>query len=78
MEQTIITIGNSAGIIIPQKILKSAGIMPGDEVLVEEKAGKISLTPSKKIAGGVDAKFAEMVEDFIERHKDVLQMLSKR
>lgn len=78
MEQTVINIGNSAGIIIPQKILKSAGIKPGDKVMVEEKGRKISITPAKKIAGGVDAKFMKMVDEFIEEHKDVLQALSER
>lgn len=78
MEQTVITIGNSAGIIIPQKILKSVGISSGDRVLVQEKAGKITLAPTKKEIGGVDPKFMKMVDDFIESHKDVLAALSKR
>lgn len=78
MEQTVINIGNSAGIIIPQKILKSAGIKPGDKVMVDQKSGKISLTPVVSESGGVDPKFMEMVDGFIERHKDVLAALSKR
>lgn len=78
MEQTIITIGNSAGIIIPRKILNSAGVKPGDKVIVEEKNRKISVSPVKDISGGVNAPFMKMVDDFIEEHKDVLTALSNR
>ncbi len=78
MEQTVINIGNSAGIIIPQKILNSAGIKLGDKVIVEEKSKKISIAPAKKTAGGVDTKFMKMLDEFIEEHKDVLEALSKR
>lgn len=78
MEQTVINIGNSAGVIIPKKVMQTADVKLGDTVLVEVKSGKITLEPVKKIAGGVDAKFAQTVDTFIERHKDVLQALSKR
>lgn len=78
MEQTVINIGNSAGIIIPQKILNTSGIKLGDKVIVEEKGKKISITLTPNLAGGVDAKFMKMVDDFIEEHKDVLQALSIR
>ena len=78
MEQTVINIGNSAGVIIPRKILNSAGIKLGDKVMVEEKGKKISIAPTKKVAGEVDAKFMKMADEFIEEHKDVLQALSQR
>lgn len=78
MEQTIINIGNSNGVIIPQKILKSAGIKSGDKVIVEEKDKSISIKPVTDIADGVDPKFMKMVDEFIEEHKDVLTLLSNR
>lgn len=78
MEQTIITIGNSKGLIIPQKILKASGIKLGDKVIVEEKDNKINVTPVKKTSGKVDAKFMKMVDEFAEEHKDVLKALSNR
>ena len=78
MEQTVINIGNSAGIIIPQKILKASGIKPGDKVIVEKKDNSISIAPVKKIAGGVDARFMKVVDEFIEEHEDVLRELSNR
>lgn len=76
MEQTVINIGNSAGVIIPQKILKSAGIKLGDKVFVEEKSKKISIAPIKNTAGGVDAHFMKMAEEFLDEHKDVLEALA--
>lgn len=78
MEQTVITIGNSSGIIIPKKVMQTADIKSGDTVLVEAKGGKITLEPVKKVHGGVDPKFMKMVDEFIEGHKDVLVALSKR
>lgn len=78
MEQTIITIGNSQGIIIPQKVLGASGIKVGDKVIVEENNKKITVSPVKEPAGGVDAKFMKMVDDFTEEHKDVLETLSNR
>lgn len=78
MVQTVINIGNSAGIIIPQKILNTSGIKLGDKVLVEEKGKKISITQTPKKTGGVDIKFMKMLDEFIEEHKDVLQALSER
>lgn len=78
MEQTVINIGNSKGIIIPQKVLNASGIKLGDKVLVEENNNKISVTPVKKTKGKVDARFMKMVDEFVEEHKDVLQALSNR
>jgi len=78
MTQTIINIGNSAGVILPVELLKSTGIKLGDKVNLEEKNKKISITPVKDLSGGVDAPFMKMVDEFMEEHKDVLQALSTR
>lgn len=78
MEQTVIKIGNSKGIVIPQKILNTSRIQLGDTIMVVAEDKKIVLKPLKKETGGVDAKFMKMVDEFIEDHKDVLQALSNR
>lgn len=78
MEQTVINIGNSAGIILPQRILKAKGIKVGDKVLVDDKGKSISIALVKSIAGGVDDKFMKMADEFIEEHKDILQALANR
>lgn len=78
MEQTIINIGNSKGIIIPQKMLGATGLKTGDKVIVKADKNKISVTPIKTPMGGVDENFMKMVDEFAEEHKDVLQQLSNR
>lgn len=46
METNIISIGNSKGIIIPSKLLKSNGF--NNIVNIEFEKGKLIITPSKK------------------------------
>lgn len=71
MIQQTIQIGNSVGVIIPKNILTEKNIKVGDKVQVEIK-------PIKKSVGGVDAKFMQMVDEFIEEHKDVLEQLAHK
>ena len=79
MVQKLIQIGNSVGLIIPQVFRNEAGLKPGDEVEVKLKGDDVVLSKSKKnLIGGVNAKFMEMVEEFIEEHEDVLKKLAHR
>ena len=71
MVQQAIQIGNSIGVIIPKNVLEEKGIKVGDKIQVDVK-------PIKKSVGGVDAKFMKMVDEFIEKHKDVLEQLAHR
>ena len=77
MQQTVIQVGNSIGVIIPQHLQTS--LKAGDKVMVDKKQNGIIITPVKTVhAGGVDAKFMKIVDDFIEEHKDVLQALANK
>ena len=79
MQQKVIQIGNSAGIVIPQSIRKEVGLKPGSKVTIEKKGDDIVISPqAKKLAGGVDAKFMKSVDEFMEEHEDVLKELAKR
>lgn len=71
MVQHTIQIGNSVGVIIPKNVLKEKNIKVGDKIEIDVKAVENSV-------GGVDAKFMQMADEFIEDHKDVLEALSKR
>ncbi|HVZ58717.1 MAG TPA: hypothetical protein VG935_03140 [Patescibacteria group bacterium] len=71
MDQQLISIGNSVGVIIPKNVLKEKKIKVGDKVELE-------IRPVKPTASGVDARFMKMVDEFIEDHKDVLQALANR
>lgn len=79
MMQKLIQIGNSVGVIIPQVFRSEAGLRPGDEVEVKLKGNDVVLSKSKKeLAGGVNAKFMKIVDEFITEHEDVLKELAKR
>lgn len=76
MQQSVIQIGNSIGVVIPKAL--NNGLKAGDKVLVEGIKDKITVTPVKKAIGGVDAKFMKMADEFITEHEDVLRELAAR
>ncbi|HXS15414.1 MAG TPA: AbrB/MazE/SpoVT family DNA-binding domain-containing protein [Candidatus Saccharimonadales bacterium] len=78
MTQKIITIGNSLGIILPQSIRKNVDLHMGDEVEVKEENNKILVSKVKKKQPKLTAKFAQMVDDFMTEHEDVLQELANK
>lgn len=80
MKQKIIKIGNSTGIIIPQKAREATGIKLGDSVMVGTYGNSLKITPLKKKTeeGEVDAKFMKMVDEFLTEHEDVLKELANR
>lgn len=77
MTQTVIQIGNSIGVVIPQRL--QIDLKAGDKVVVDKKNDTILISPVKKVhTGGVDAKFMKMVDEFIAEHEDVLRALANR
>lgn len=79
MLQKIIQIGNSLGLILPQKVREELNIKIGDNITLEKKGHDYVISaPKQKVAGGVDAKFMQMVDEFVDEHKDVLQELANR
>lgn len=82
MQQKVIQIGNSIGAVIPQLLNRDTAIKPGDAIDVQRKGDKFILSPLKKnkrkLAGGVNAKFMKMVDEFVDEHEDVLKKLADR
>jgi len=81
MNQTVIKIGNSVGIILPAGLREENGIQIGDKVSLNQgnQKGKILIsTIQKKRKTPVSAKFAQMVDEFMTDHEDVLQKLAQR
>lgn len=77
MQQTIIRIGNSVGVVIPKSL--RANLRVGSKVVVDRKGEDIVVKPHrKKVAKGVDPKFLKMVDDFMKDHADVLEQLATR
>jgi antitoxin component of MazEF toxin-antitoxin module len=66
--QTVIKIGDSAGVTLPAKALRQAGIKPGDSIKVSFEAVK---TPK---ANDVMGEYAE----FVAQYGDTLKNLAQR
>lgn len=64
MEQKIIKIGNSLGVIIPQKILNKTGLKPGSPVIIEE--GKIEGTLIVREKGSSEYSTTSLTPEFQE------------
>ena len=78
MEQKVIQIGNSAGIILPQVIRQQMRVKIGDKITINKTGDEYILSQSKKKnAKGVNANFVKIVDEFMEEHKDVLEELAR-
>lgn len=79
MEQVVVQIGNSAGVVIPKELRRQVGLRLGSKVRVEKQGNRVLITPaSLNLRGGVDAKFMQMVDEFASEHADVLAELAVR
>ena len=77
--QIIYRNGNSAAVTIPKEYLEELNLQIGSTVVVKKKGKEVVITPKdSQLASDVDSKFAKMVDEFINRHEDGLQELSKR
>ena len=70
--------GNSIVVSIPKEYLKKYNLRDGTEVVVEAKDGIVVNSRKSKGVASVDPKFARMVDEFINDHRDVLAELAKR
>lgn len=71
--------GNSVAVTIPKQLLEKLELREGSEVVLENEGKEITLSSkSTKFAPDVDAEFMKMVEDFANKHDDVLRELAKR
>ena len=71
--------GNSVAVTIPKEILRELDLRDGSQVVVKTRGQELIVAPKeKKLASGVDQKFAKMVDEFIKDHEDVLQELAHR
>lgn len=80
MTLKVIKIGNSAGIILPQIIRQENDIHIGDDLEFRQEAKGILIKKVKKQKKNtpVTIKFAQMVDEFMTQHEDVLQELANR
>ena len=82
MEQKIIQIGNSTGVILPKSLLAKAGLKPGTKVVIEEDAGSdsliISKMGSKNHRSSLTPQFMEMLEKVNKHYGSALRELARR
>jgi len=71
--------GNSLAVTVPKAYAHQLSIRDGSQVDWKKTNQGLTLIPHKKTKlVGIDPKFAQMVDEFMDEHKDVLQELSNR
>lgn len=82
MEQTIIRVGNSVGVILPKTVRDQVGFKPGDKVFVEPDRNGHSLVLHKKGKGikpiTITPEFYNWLEGFNKRYGKALQELARK
>lgn len=82
MNLTVIRIGNSAGVVLPKDIREDNDIHIGDKVSVlpTQEKGKLLIAKQQKTKKSrkVTTKFAQMVDEFMTEHEDVLRTLAEK
>lgn len=71
--------GNSLAVTVPKTYAHQLSIRAGSEVEWKKTNQGLTLVPEKDTkVKGVDAKFAKMIDEFMDEHEDVLRELSNR
>lgn len=79
LTQKLYKTGNSIVVTIPKEYLEELSLKEGGLVEVKKQGRQLIVTPKTQAADAqVDQKFAKMVDEFINEHKDVLSELSQK
>jgi antitoxin MazE len=82
MQRKVFIIGNSKGVSIPSEYLDRLKLAVGSEVDVtlDEDHNRILVEPrrNKRSVKGVNQKFANEVNEFIEKYRPALNELAKK
>lgn len=71
--------GNSVTVTIPKEYLEDLNLQVGSAVVVKKVGDELVISSkNKQLASDVDQKFAKMVDEFVDDHRDVLQELAKK
>lgn len=71
--------GNSVAVTIPKKYLAELNLQAGATVVVKKEGDELIISSQDKhLASDVDSKFAKMVDEFVNDHRDVLQQLANK
>lgn len=80
MQQKIIQVGNSTGVIIPKSLLDQVGLQTGSEVEIEQDTQTNVLVISKKgqKRSSVSARFLEILERVNQKYQAALKELAEK
>lgn len=71
--------GNSVAVTIPKEYLDELKLQVGTAVVVKKEGDELIIfSHDKHLASDVDAKFAKMVDEFVDDHRDVLKQLATK
>ena len=82
MNQTIISIGNSYGVIIPKNLLDSTGLKPGGKIVLEKDPNNrktiILSQNGKKNTSSITPNFLRIVENINKKYSLVFKELANK
>ncbi len=80
MEQTVIKVGNSLGVILPKHILKNLNIKRGQKLYLDvyEEEKTLTLRVNKNRAKGITPEFIKFLDEFQKEHSYSLSKLSEK
>ncbi len=80
MEQTVIKVGNSLGIIIPSHIIKSLNLKAGQKLYLDlyEREKTLTLKVNKNKAKGITPEFINFLDEFQREHSYALSKLAEK
>lgn len=82
MEQKLVKIGNSIGVIIPQGLLKQIGLKQGSKVLIQsnpdEQTIVINTSDRPKKKHSVSPRFLEALDRVNRRYGEALKVLAEK
>lgn len=80
MNQTVIPIGNSYGIIIPKQLMSQTGIKPGSILTVQKdpNGNTILLSQNGKIKSSITPDFLHAVDNINKKYGQAFKDLAER
>jgi len=81
MEQSVIQIGNSVGVVIPKEVKKKLGLKKGSKVIVgvtQDNKGMVISKPEGAKSSSITPEFLEWLDAFNKEYGPALQELAKR
>lgn len=71
--------GNSVAVTIPKEILEELKLKEGAEVVIKKRGSEVIVSSKQSaLAPDITPKFMKALDNFVQRHHDVLAALAKK